>query len=147
MMYADINSQTKPVPLIMRHPVRWIALIGICAPFLQHATMSFLDFDLAIAELEKAGFLPPAPIAAVEILVNLACSIFILSGFLRWFGALLLCGITVVSTFISNDFWNNIAGHEQLASADAFTLQLSLAGGLLLIAWYDLHLWRTRAID
>lgn len=134
-------------PLIMRHPVRWVGLIGLCAVFLHHAAVRFQNFDLAIAEVEQLGLLPSAPIAAAVIAIQVVCSLFVISGFLRWIGALTLSGFTIVSTALALPFWSMQPGIERIAATDRFVLHLGVAGGLLIVAWYEVHTWRTRKAD
>lgn len=146
MSLPVIDTSTR-LPLLMRHPVRWVAHSAICAAFLQHAAVRFLNFEAAVSEMEHYGLLPAAPIAAVVILIQIGCSVMILSGFWRWIGAMILCIFTLASTVLAMPFWNQVPGVARLTSADSFMANIGVAGGLLLIAWYDLHLWRTRSAD
>jgi len=146
-MSLQSSSQPDHIPLLMRHPVRWIALAAICISFLHHGVTRFVSFDIATSEMERAGMLPAAPIAAAVILLQIVCSILILSGFWRWIGALVLSAFTIAATVMTFPFWSVRPGLDRLVVSDSFTTNIGLAGALLLVAWYDLHLWRTQASD
>jgi uncharacterized membrane protein YphA (DoxX/SURF4 family) len=64
--------------------------------------------------------------------------VLILTGLLRWLGALTLAGFTLVSTLIALRFWEQPAGKARHADANAFFEHLGLIGGFLLVAWVDL---------
>ncbi|WP_426122863.1 DoxX family protein [Pararhizobium sp. PWRC1-1] len=144
---VDVSQTTERIPFNIRHPVRWLAQIAICSTFLSHAVVRFLNFDLAIAEIERLGLLPASPIAAAAIAVEVICSLLIVSGFLRWIGALTLGGFMVITTVLTQPVWAIKPGVDRIMATDAFMLHLGVAGGLLLIAWYDLHIWRIRGSD
>jgi uncharacterized membrane protein YphA (DoxX/SURF4 family) len=146
-MSVQINDSPDHIPLLMRHPVRWIALTAICVSFLHHGITRFMDFDVAVSEMERVGMLPAAPIAAAVMVLQIICSIMILTGFWRWIGALALCAFTVSASVMALPFWSMRPGLDRLMASDSFMTNLGVAGGLLLIAWYDLHLWRTRSAD
>ena len=130
-------------PVIINHPVRWLGLLALCAAYIQGSLMKIFDFGGAIAEMEHFGLLPAAPIAAAVIVFELLCSAMILSGFCRWFGALALCAFTIAATFVALRFWQMPAGMERMMATNAFFEHIGLAGGFLLVAWYDLHRWKT----
>ena len=148
-MFERLNVSVAKIhpPLIMRHAVRWVGLIGLGAVFLHHAAVRFQNFELAIAEVEQVGLLPSAPIAAAVIAIQVVCSLFVISGFLRWIGALALSCFTVVSTALTLPFWSMRPGIERITATDQFMLHLGVAGGLLIVAWCDVHIWRTRQSD
>ena len=145
--HATVENKHMGTLQLMRHPIRWVALIGLCSPFLHHAITRFFNFDFAISEMEQAYLLPAAPIAAAAIAIQLICAALILSGFLRWVGALALSILTIAWAVSAHPFWRMRHDLEQVAHSDAFMLQMAVAGGLLLMVWYDLHIWRTRGVD
>ncbi|EYR84513.1 MULTISPECIES: DoxX family protein [unclassified Shinella] len=130
---------------VINHPVRWIALLGLCAAYIQGSVMKLFDFNGAIAEMEHFGLTPAAPIAATIILVELACSAMVLSGFWRWIGALALAGFTLMATFIALRFWEMPSGMPRMMATNSFFEHLGLAGAFMLVAWYDLHRWKNGA--
>ena len=79
--------------------VHWIALLGLCAAYLQGGIVKATDFNSAIAENEHFGLTPAAPIAIAVIALELGASVMILTGFYRWLGALALAGFTLMATF------------------------------------------------
>src|SRR5438477_6078161 len=69
-------------------PVYWIALLGLCAAYLQGGFNKAIDFNSAIAEMNHFGLAPAAPFAIAVIILELGASAMILTGFYRWLGAL-----------------------------------------------------------
>jgi uncharacterized membrane protein YphA (DoxX/SURF4 family) len=119
-------------------PVYWIALLGLCAAYLQGGFNKAVDFNSAIAEMNHFGLAPAAPLAVAVIVLELGASAMILTGCYRWLGALGLAGFTLMATFVANRFWE-MAGTERFMTANSFFEHLGLVGGFLLIAWYDLR--------
>ncbi len=117
--------------------VRFIALLGLCAAYLQGGLVKLTDFSGAVAEAEHFG-LPAAPIAAVATIVTeLVGSALVLSGIQRWLGALWLAAFTLCATFVANRFWE-LPVAERFMAENAFFEHLGLIGGFLLVAWLDL---------
>ena len=119
-------------------PVYWIALLGLCAAYLQGGIVKTMDFNGAVAEMEHFGLAPAAPMAVAVIVLELGASVMILTGFHRWLAALALGGFTLMATLIALRFWELPAGHDRFMAANAFFEHLGLVGGFLLVAWHDL---------
>jgi len=119
--------------------VRSIALLGLCAAYLQGGIDKILDFSGAVAEVQHFGLAPAVPIAAATIVTEFAGPALILSGRLRWLGALWLAGFTALATVLANRFWELPLPDRQMA-ANGFFEHLGLVGGFLLVAWYDLSM-------
>lgn len=118
--------------------VRWIALLGLCAAYLQGGFNKATDFSGAIAEMTHFG-LQPAPFFAVAtVALEIGASILVLIGFYRWLGALALAGFTLMATFIANRYWE-MAPPERFMVANSFYEHLGLIGGFLLVAWHDIN--------
>jgi len=118
--------------------IRFVALLGLCAAYLQGGLTKLLDFGGAVAEAQHFG-LPFAPvIAGATIVIELAGSALILSGVYRWVGAIGLAGFTLIATFVANRFWE-IPQPDRFMVENAFFEHLGLVGGFLLVAWYDLR--------
>jgi uncharacterized membrane protein YphA (DoxX/SURF4 family) len=118
--------------------VRFVALLGLCAAYLQGGIDKLLDFPGAVAEVQHFGLAPTLPIAVASIVTEFAGPALILSGRLRWLGALWLAGFTAVATIVANRFWELPVPDRQMA-ANGFFEHLGLVGGFLLVAWYDLR--------
>lgn len=118
--------------------VRWIALLGLCAAYLQGGLTKAFDFNGALAEMHHFGLSPAGPLAVAVILLELGASVMILTGALRWLGAGALAGFTLMATFLANRFWE-MPPPERFAAANGFFEHLGLVGGFLLIAWHDLQ--------
>lgn len=117
--------------------LRWLALLLLCAAYLQGGLVKAWDFQGAVAEMVHFGIAPAAPAAAATIALELGASVLILSGFYRWAGALGLAGFTFMANLLANRFWE-LAPPEQMMSANGFFEHLGLVGGFLLVAVADL---------
>lgn len=118
--------------------IRWIALLGLCAAYLQGGLTKALDFHDAIGEMLHFGLSPAAPMAVMTIALELGASLLILTGYCRWVGALLLACFTVAATFLANRFWQ-VPPPDRMMIENGFFEHLGLAGGFLLVAWHDLR--------
>jgi uncharacterized membrane protein YphA (DoxX/SURF4 family) len=117
--------------------LRWIALLLLCAAYLQGGINKAMDFNAAIAEMNHFGLSPAAPLAVAVIVLELGASALILTGFLRWLGALALGGFTLLATFVALRFWE-MPQPERFMAANSFFEHLGLVGGFLLVARLDL---------
>ncbi len=118
--------------------VRWLALLGLCAAYLQGGLNKAIDFPAAIAEMNHFGLSPAAPLAIAVIVLELGASVLILTGFYRWLGALALAGFTLFATFVALRFWE-MGPPERFMAANSFFEHLGLVGGFVLVAWHDLQ--------
>jgi uncharacterized membrane protein YphA (DoxX/SURF4 family) len=124
-------------PFLSPRPVRAFALLALTSAYLQGGLTKVLDFPSAVAEMTHFGLAPAAPLAAAVIALEIIAPIMVLSGLLRWAGAMALAAFTVAASLLANRFWG-MAGAERFAAANAFFEHLGLAGALVLVAWYDL---------
>jgi len=118
--------------------VHWLALLGLCAAYLQGGLNKAIDFQAAIAEMNHFGLSPAAPLVIAVIVLELGAAVLILTGFYRWLGALALAGFTFFATFVALRFWE-MAPPERFMAANSFFEHLGLVGGLVLVAWHDLQ--------
>ncbi|MFG1228790.1 DoxX family protein [Xanthobacter wiegelii] len=124
-------------PLLSPRPVRAFALLALTSAYLQGGLTKALDFSGAMAEMTHFGLAPAAPLAAGVIALEIIAPIMVLSGVMRWAGALALAAFTVAASLLANRFWG-MAGAERFAAANAFFEHVGLAGAFVLVAWYDL---------
>lgn len=124
----------QPSPVL-----RWIALLLLCAAYLQGGFNKAMDFGSAVAEMNHFGVSPAAPMAAAVIVLELGASVLILTGFYRWLGAVALAAFTLFATFVALRFWQMPVGQERFMAANSFFEHLGLVGGFLLVAWHDLQ--------
>ncbi|MBO9650670.1 MAG: DoxX family protein [Variovorax sp.] len=115
----------------------WLAMLCLCAAYLQGGFDKARDFAGAVAEVKELGLAPAAPIAAATIVLQVGASALVLTGWYRWLGALALAGFTVLAGFLADRFWRGPKS-QRLHKANAFFEHWGLVGGLLLIAWIDL---------
>ena len=118
--------------------IRFIALLGLCAAYLQGGLVKLVDFGGAVAEAQHFGLHFAPVIAGATIVTELAGSALVLSGVHRWLGALWLAAFTLIATFVANRFWE-IPQPDRFMAENAFFEHLGLVGGFLLVAWYDLR--------
>lgn len=119
-------------------PVYFIALLLLCAAYLQGGINKVLDFGGAVAEARHFGLEPAAVVAVATIATELIGSALILTGVYRWLGALWLAIFTLMATFIANRFWE-VPMPQRFAMENSFFEHLGLIGGFLLVAWHDLR--------
>jgi uncharacterized membrane protein YphA (DoxX/SURF4 family) len=133
-----MNTIEKFAVRLATPATRWIALLGLCAAYLQGGFVKAIDFGTAVSEMQHFGLAPIVPIAIAVIVLELGASIMILIGFHRWLAALALGGFTLLATLIALRFWELPPGRERFMSANAFFEHLGLIGGFVLVAWHDL---------
>src|SRR5258705_7404140 len=136
--WCDMNAIETIAVRFATPTIHWIALLGLCAAYLQGGIVKATDFGSAIGEMNHFGLAPAAPIAIAVIVLELGASAMILTGFYRWLAALALAGFTLMATLIALRFWELPAGQERFMAANAFFEHLGLVGGFLLAAWHDL---------
>ena len=118
--------------------VRTATLLALCAAYIQGPLTKIFDFGGAIAEMEHFG-LHPAPVFAVVVIAfELIASAMVVSGKLRWMGALALAGFTILATFIALRFWELPVGMERMMATNAFFEHLGLAGAFILVTIFDI---------
>jgi uncharacterized membrane protein YphA (DoxX/SURF4 family) len=125
-------------PLVATRPVHFIALLGLCAAYIQGGLDKLLDFNAAIAETQSFGLPFAAAATAATIVTELAGSALILTGIYRWLGALWLAGFTLFATFVANRFWE-MQPPQRFMAENSFFEHFGLIGGFLLVAWLDLR--------
>lgn len=120
------------------HPaLAWLGLLGLCAAYLQGGLNKLLDYPGAVAEAARFGLPLPGLTAAATIALELGASLLVLTGRLRWLGALALGALTLAATFIANRYWALPPGEARFMTANAFHEHLGLAGAFLLVALWD----------
>jgi uncharacterized membrane protein YphA (DoxX/SURF4 family) len=115
----------------------FIGLLGLCAAYLQGGLNKLLDFPGAIGEAVHFGLPMPAVTAVLTVALELVASIMILSGRLRWLGALALGAFTLAATAIALRYWEMEPGMPRFMAANAFYEHLGLTGAFLLVALWD----------
>ncbi len=124
-------------PILLAPAVRWLALLALCAAYIQGGLQKALDFPAALAEMRHFGLEPAAPLAIATIALELGAAAMILAGRGRAAGALALASFTVMATLVANRFWE-MAGIERFMAANAFFEHLGLAGAFVLVAVTDM---------
>jgi uncharacterized membrane protein YphA (DoxX/SURF4 family) len=125
-------------PLVGTRPVYVIALLGLCAAYVESGLTKFLDFSAAVAETQRFGLPFAEPITGLTVITELFGSALILTRTYRWLGALWLAGFTLVAMFVANRFWE-MQPPQRFMVENSFFEHLGLIGGFLLVAWLDLR--------
>ncbi|WP_425965117.1 DoxX family protein [Rhizobium nepotum] len=132
-------QRTTGIKRFVAHPVtRTIALLALCAAYIQGPLTKILDFNGALAEMEHFGLRPAVFFAVIVIIFELTASAMVVTGFLRWAGALALASFTLLATYIALRFWEMAPGMERTMAANAFFEHLGLAGAFVMVAAIDL---------
>jgi uncharacterized membrane protein YphA (DoxX/SURF4 family) len=126
--------------------LHFLGLLGLCAAYLQGGLNKLLDFSGAVGEAMHFGLPFPPVTAAATIVIELLAPALILSGRLRWLGALMLCAFTLAATAIANRYWDLPSGQERFMTANSFYEHLGLAGAFLLVALWDMRNTKTREL-
>jgi uncharacterized membrane protein YphA (DoxX/SURF4 family) len=141
-MTAHSPSATQPKVLLARvaaaPATRTIALLALCAAYIQGPLTKIFDFNDALAEMAHFGLYPTAFFAVAVIVFELTASGMVVCGIFRWAGALALSGFTLLATFIALRFWEMAPGMERMMATNAFFEHLGLAGAFVIVAAIDL---------
>ena len=136
---ARIRGAERPAYRVLANRcTKSLALVGLCAAYLQGGWNKATDFPSAIAEMQRFGLSPETPLAVVIIAFELVASLMVITGIWRWAGALGLAAFTLFATSVANRYWD-LLPPERFMAANGFYEHLGLAGGFLFVAWQDLH--------
>jgi uncharacterized membrane protein YphA (DoxX/SURF4 family) len=134
------NSVRSSLARLLASPVtRTASLLALCAAYIQGPLTKIFDFNGALAEMDHFGLHPAAIFAVAVIVFELAASAMVVSGFMRWAGALALAGFTLLATSIALRFWEMALGMDRMIATNAFFEHLGLAGAFVLVAAIDLN--------
>lgn len=113
-----------------------VLLFLLCGPYIYWGVTRLLDIDAGIKEMEAYGLLPPAPLSAVAILIQLGASVMVVTGFWRWIGALSLAAFTLAAALIAHPFW-------QVLPKDRNHEIMIFGGHMILIGCWLAVVWRS----
>lgn len=133
-----VLSRVLVADIVTAPTTKTLALLALCAAYIQGPLTKIFDFPGAIAEMNHFGLQPAAVFAVVVIAFELAASAMVVLGFLRWLGALALAGFTLLATLVALRFWELAPGMERMMAANAFFEHLGLAGAFVIVASIDL---------
>ena len=133
-----ILEQSLVGRLLSAPALRLLALLALCAAYIQGPTVKLLDFGGAVAEMQYFGLQPAPFFAAAVIVFELAMSALIVTGYWRWIGALALAVFTLAATWIALRFWELPPGPQQSMAMNAFFEHVGLAGAFVFVAGNDL---------
>ncbi|WP_454858837.1 DoxX family membrane protein [Rhizobium binxianense] len=116
--------------------IQSVLLFLLCGPYIYWGITRLLDVEAGINEMEAYGLLPPAPLSAVAILIQLGASVMVVTGFWRWIGALSLAAFTLAAALIAHPFW-------QVMAKDRHDEILMFVGHVMLIGCWLVVVWRS----
>lgn len=133
------NSALSGLARVVGSPItRRVSLLALCAAYIQGPLTKIFDFNGALAEMDHFGLRPAAFFAVTVIAFELMASAMVVSGFLRWAGALALAGFTLLATLIALRFWEIAPGMDRMMATNAFFEHIGLAGAFIFVAAVDL---------
>jgi uncharacterized membrane protein YphA (DoxX/SURF4 family) len=135
---SSLRPRGRLVDVITAPATRTVALLALCAAYIQGPLTKIFDFSGAIAEMEHFGLHPTVLFAVAVIVFELMASAMVVSGFFRWLGALALSGFTLLATAIALRFWEMAPGMDRMMATNAFFEHLGLAGAFVIVAALDL---------
>lgn len=135
---SSLRPRGRLADIITAPATRTVALLALCAAYIQGPLTKIFDFPGAIAEMEHFGLHPTAFFAVAVIVFELTASAMVVSGRLRWLGALALSGFTLLATAIALRFWEMAPGMDRMMATNAFFEHLGLAGAFVIVAALDL---------
>ncbi|MGR9170322.1 DoxX family protein [Rhizobium sp. KDH_Rht_773_N] len=112
---------------------RLFARILLTLMFWSSGLAKLFDFNTALAEMERYGLSPAAPVALAVIFVQLVGSALVISGRYVWLGAGALGVFTVLTIPIANAFWG-MSGEAAFLEMIFAVEHLSVIGGLVVVA-------------
>src|SRR5262245_3878135 len=83
---AREKFRTSARRIISSPVIYFVALLGLCAAYLQGGVDKVLDFEGAVAEVRHFGLEPAAPMAVATIITEPCGSALVLIGVFRWLG-------------------------------------------------------------
>ncbi|AUW47747.1 DoxX family protein [Rhizobium leguminosarum] len=137
--FSSTHRRGSLLARIIAAPATWsTALLALCAAYIQGPITKIFDFNSAVAEMNHFGLHPAAFFAVAVIAFELAASAMVVSGILRWAGALALAAFTLLATLVALRFWELPAGMDRMMATNAFFEHLGLAGAFIIVAAIDL---------
>jgi len=134
-----LNSFRSNLGRIIGSPVtRTVSLLALCAAYIQGPLTKIFEFNGALAEMDHFGLHPAAFFAVAVIAFELAASAMVVTGLLRWAGAIALAGFTLLATLIALRFWEMVPGMDRMMATNAFFEHIGLAGAFIFVAAADL---------
>jgi putative oxidoreductase len=116
-----------------RHLTALFARIALSAIFLVSGFAKLSDPAGAVGYMNHEGIPNADTLVYVAGLAEICGGLALLFGFLTRVGALGLVAFMIITTYFFHDFWN-LAGAEQKTQMVQFMKNLSIMGGLLMIA-------------
>ncbi len=125
MRHALLESQKSAIILLAR--------ILLMILFIVSGWSKLTGFSGTVGYLESLGVPAPMLAAAIAVIMEFFVALLIVVGFYTRPLALLFALFTVGTAVIGHGFWT-MAGAEQAANMTQFLKNMSIAGGLLLLA-------------
>ncbi|MFO1150387.1 MAG: DoxX family protein [Alsobacter sp.] len=115
------------------HLIR-LALLALCAAYIQGPLTKLADWPGAIAEMEHFGLRPAAAFAAGVIVFEMVAAAMVVTGIGRRPAAIGLALFTCAATLLALRFWELPPGPGRSMATNAFFEHLGLAGAFVFVA-------------
>lgn len=126
MKYLSLENQKDGVLLVTR-----VLLVTL---FIVFGWQKLNGFSGTVGYMTAVGAPAPALSTVIAIIVELGMGLLILLGFFTRPLALLVAAYSIVSALIGHQYWN-MTGMDQFWGMINFYKNVSIAGGLLLLAY------------
>lgn len=111
-----------------------LALLALCAAYIQGPFIKIADFAGAQAEMAHFGLHPTALMAVAVIVFELTASAMVVSGWWRRPAALALAGFTLMATMLALRFWELPSGSpDRMMAMNVFFEHVGLAAAFVLV--------------
>ncbi len=117
--------------------IKILALLLLCAAYLQGGLDKLLDFAGAVAEMQHFGLPMPQVMAVLVIALELGASLGMVVGIWRKPSGVALALFTLAATMLANRFWELPLGPARMMTENSFFEHLGIAGGLIYAAIRD----------
>jgi uncharacterized membrane protein YphA (DoxX/SURF4 family) len=120
----------------MREYALIVARLCLAIVFLYSGVEKLWYYESSLKEVRGYGLPFPHLGVALTVAAQLLGGVLVVSGYLVWFGALILAGFTILATLIGHRFWR-LQGEPFRHELTTTLEHLAIVGGLLLIGLLD----------
>lgn len=124
----------------LQNPLALLARLLFAALFLPAGLGKLTGFEATVGYIASVGLPLPALGAAIALVVEIAGSAALITGFFARPAALVLAGFTLVASVFFHAFWA-VPADQQFVQQLLFFKNVGVAGGLFAIAAFGAGAW------
>ena len=124
----------------LQNPLALLARLLFAALFLPAGLGKLTGFEATVGYIASVGLPLPALGAAIALVVEIAGSAALITGFFARPAALVLAGFTLVASVFFHAFWA-VPADQQFVQQLLFFKNVGVAGGLFAIAAFGTGAW------